>query len=375
MRAREKALKHASLNEKQSWQAIMRRDRTANGTFVFAVRSTGIYCRPSCPARRPTRQQVTFFHQPKEAEDAGFRPCRRCHPQENNVLEPQAELIEQVCRYIAVHLESPLLLSDLSRQFHLSPYHLQRTFKRLKGITPRQYAESCRLGHFKERLQDGADVTSALYDAGYHSSSSLYERVPAQLGMTPTAYQKGGKGMQIGYTIVGSFLGYILIAATARGVAAVRLGDSEAALQAELVQEYPEAELEQDEEGLRPWVRLLLDSLQGQPTPLTVPLDVHASTFQWKVWEALRAIPPGRTRSYREIAQAIGQPTATRAVAHACATNPVAVFIPCHRVVRGNGQVGGYRWGRERKELLLDLEQAHATAEAQHRVSSLSTGK
>src|SRR6266567_849062 len=271
MRARTEAIKQAPLDEEQCWQAIMSKDQTADGTFVFAVRSTGIYCRPSCPARRPTRQQVTFFHQPEEAEAAGFRPCRRCYPQENSVPEPQTEMVEHIARYIETHLDTPLHLADLSQQFHLSPYHLQRTFKRIKGMTPRQYAEFRRLGYFKERLQDGADVTSALYDAGYHSSSSMYERAPAQLGMTPTAYQKGGKGMQIGYTIVGSFLGYILIAATARGVAAVRFGDSEAALQAELVQEYPEAELERDEEGLRPWVRLLLDYLQGQPTSLAVP--------------------------------------------------------------------------------------------------------
>lgn len=334
-------------------------------------------CLP-CPARRPHREQVTFFQQPAKAEAAGFRPCRRCHPQEDSVprsSEPQRELIEQVAHYIETHLHAPLHLADLSQQFHLSPYHLQRTFKRLKGITPRQYVESCRLNNFKTHLQEGEAVTSALYDAGYQSSSSLYERASAQLGMTPTAYQQGGKGMHIGYTMIGCIFGYILIAATARGVAAVRFGDSEAALQSELVQEYPEAELKRDEEGLRPWVELLRNYLQGQPTSLTVPLDVHASVFQWKVWEALRAIPTGQTRSYREIAQAVGQPTAARAVAHACATNPVAVFIPCHRVVRSNGQVGSYRWGRERKELLLDLEQAHTTPATQHHVLNLSTGK
>jgi len=350
------AINQEPLNEEQCWRAAAARDRAADGTFVFAVRSTGIYCRPSCPARRARREQITFFRQMEEAETAGFRPCRRCYPQYASMPEPQAETIEQICRYIEAHLDSPLRLADLSQQFHLSPYHLQRTFKRIKGMTPRQYVESCRLAHFKARLQDGAAVTSALYDAGYHSSSSMYERIPIQLGMTPTAYQRGGKGMHIGYTIVKSPLGHILIAATARGVTIVRFGDSESALQAELTREYPEAEFERDEEGLRPWVTLLQDYLQGQPLPPTAPLDVHASAFQWKVWEALRAIPSGSTRSYREIAQAIGQPTAARAVARACATNPVAVFIPCHRVVRGNGQLGGYHWGVERKQQLLDLE-------------------
>lgn len=368
---RERALGEEPLNEEQCWQAVVTRDRTADGTFVFAVRSTGIYCRPSCPARRPRREQVIFFRQMQEAEVAQFRPCRRCYPQYASVPEPQAEMIEQVCRYIETYLDAPLRLIDLSQQFHLSPYHLQRTFKRIKGMTPRQYVESCRLAHFKARLQDGVAVTSALHDAGYHSSSSMYERVPTQLGMTPTAYQHGGKSMHISYTIVEIPLGYILIAATARGVAVVRFGDAESTLQADLVREYPEAELERDEQGLGPWVTLLLDYLQGQSIPPTVPLDVRASAFQWKVWEALRAIPIGSTRSYREIAQAIGQPTAARAVANACAANPVAVFIPCHRVVRGNGQLGGYHWGVERKQQLLDLE--HTAADACSDVESLST--
>ena len=192
-------------SRRQAWQqkggAPCARDRATDGTFVFAVRSTGIYCRPSCPARRPRREQVTFFRQMEEAEAAGFRACRRCYPQYASKPEPQAEMIEQVCRYIEVHLDAPLRLADLSQQFHLSPYHLQRTFKRIKGMSPRQYAEYCRLAHFKARLQDGAAVTSALYDAGYHASSSMYERFPMQLGMTPTVYQRGGKGMHIGYTI------------------------------------------------------------------------------------------------------------------------------------------------------------------------------
>jgi len=367
----EESINQEPLNEEQCWKAVIARDRAADGTCVFAVRSTGIYCRPSCPARRPRREQVIFFRLTEEAEVAGFRPCRRCHPQYASVPEPQIEMIEQVCRYIEGHLDAPLHLADLSQQFHLSPYHLQRTFKRIRGMTPRQYAESCRLAHFKARLQDGRAVTSALYDAGYNSSSSMYERAPTQLGMTPTVYKQGGKGMHIGYTIVKSSLGYILIAATARGVAAVRFGDSELTLQTELVREYPEAELERDEEGLRPWVTMLLDYLHGQRAPLTVPLDVQASAFQWKVWEALRTIPPGSTRSYREIAQAIGQPAAARAVAQACATNPVAVFIPCHRVVRGNGQPGGYRWGIQRKQQLLALEQEHSAAGERSSVQSL----
>jgi AraC family transcriptional regulator of adaptative response/methylated-DNA-[protein]-cysteine methyltransferase len=267
-----------------------------------------------------------------------------------------------------------LHLINLGQQFHISPYHLQRTFKRIKSITPRQYVESCRLRQFKTRLQDGETVTGALYDAGYQSSSSVYERAPVQLGMTPTAYRQGGKGMRIGYTIVESSLGYVLVAATERGVAAVRFGDSEQAMVGDFVREFPKAELTRDDEQLRPWVTLLLHSLQGQPSTHPVSLDVQASTFQWKVWQALRAIPIGQTRSYQEIAQAIGQPTAARAVAQACASNPVAVFIPCHRVVRNDGQLGGYHWGVERKQQLLAREHgmpvAHSSSEEPNRQHS-----
>jgi AraC family transcriptional regulator, regulatory protein of adaptative response / methylated-DNA-[protein]-cysteine methyltransferase len=362
MRHTVEEIKQETLDEEQCWSAVLTRNPLVDGSFVVAVRTTGIYCRPSCPARRPHRKHVAFFRLPEEASAAGYRPCRRCHPDLAHLPEPQAELIEQVCRYIETHLDAKLHLADLSKQFHMSPYHLQRTFKRIKGITPRQYVESFRLGQFKQRLLEGETVTGALYDAGYQSSSSLYGRTSVQLGMTPTIYRKGGEGMQIGYTVVESPLGYVLVAATERGVAAVRFGDSEQAIEADFVREYPKAGLTRDDEQIRPWVTLLLQSLQGQPSTQQVSLDVQASTFQWKVWQALRDIPTGQTRSYNEIAQAIGQPTAARAVAQACATNPVAVFIPCHRVVRNNGQLGGYRWGVERKQQLLAREHAAPTA-------------
>lgn len=345
------------LNDEECWSIVLARDTQADGSFVYAVRSTGIYCRPSCPSRRPQREQVTFFRHPETAEEAGFRPCLRCHPQQASLPNPQVELVEQVCRHIELHLDMPLPLAHLGEQVHLSPAYLQRTFKRIKGCTPHQYAEWCRLRAFKARLHEGESVTSALYDAGYTSSSSVYERVAPQLGMTPMVYRQGGKGVRIGYTVTSTDLGSVLIAATERGVVAVSFGDSETDLSADLLREYPEAMLERDDEGLQPLVTLLMNYLQGHPTRFEVPLDVHASAFQWKVWEALRAIPAGQTRSYREIAQAIGQSTAARAVARACATNAVAVFIPCHRVVRESGQLGGYRWGLERKQKLLSLEQ------------------
>ncbi|HXX78447.1 MAG TPA: bifunctional DNA-binding transcriptional regulator/O6-methylguanine-DNA methyltransferase Ada [Ktedonobacteraceae bacterium] len=358
MRNTVEEIKQEQLDEEQCWRAVLARNAAADGTFVVAVRTTHVYCRPSCPARHPYREHVTFYRLPEEASADGYRPCKRCHPDQVHQPDPQAELVEQVCQYVQTHLDAPLQLADLSQQFHISTYHLQRTFKRVKGVTPRQFVESCRLGDFKARLQGGVTVTDALYNAGYQSSSSVYERAPVHLGMTPTAYRRGGKGMRIGYTIVESPLGYVLVAATERGVAAVRFGDSEQSIEADFVREYPKAELIRDDEQLSPWANLLLLSLQGKPSEQQVSLDVHGTTFQWKVWQALRAIPVGQTRSYQEIARAIGQPTASRAVAQACATNPVAVFIPCHRVIRNNGQLGGYHWGIERKQQLLANEKA-----------------
>lgn len=352
--------KQQFIDEEQCWHAVIARERTADGNFVFAVHSTGIYCRPSCPARRPLRKNVTFFLQPVEAELAGFRPCKRCHPQQEHVPAAQAGLIEDVCHYIQTHLDAPLHLADLGEQFHLSPFHLQRTFKRIKGVSPRQYAESYRLEQFKTHLQDGKSVTDALYDAGYQSSSNLYEHIPTRLGMTPTTYRKGGKGMHISYDIIETALGYVLIAATTQGVTAVRFGDAETALENELAREYPEAQRERDAQKLHPWMTLLQLHLQGQPAQEQIPIDVHATTFQWKVWKALQAIPMGSTRSYSDIAHAIGHPEAARAVAQACAHNPVAVFVPCHRIVRSNGELGGYHWGVERKKQLLEMEQSSA---------------
>jgi AraC family transcriptional regulator of adaptative response/methylated-DNA-[protein]-cysteine methyltransferase len=349
------------LDEEQCWQDVLARNAQANGTFVFAVRSTGVYCRPSCAARHPRRAQVVFFHLAQEATAAGFRPCKRCRPDQSDLPEPQAELIEQICRYIETHLEYPLRLADLGQHFYLSPYHLQRTFKRFKGITPRQYAEACRLAQFKARLHEGEAVTSALYNAGYQSSSSLYDHAGEQLGMTPAAYRYGGKGTRMSYTIFASPLGYTLVAATERGVSAVRFGDDEASLETALLHEFPQAQLARDDDNLRPWATLFQQHLQGLQSAAslaTIPLDVQATAFQWKVWDALRRIPVGQTRSYQAIAQAIGQPSASRAVARACATNPVAVFIPCHRVIHSNGEMSGYRWGDARKQALLSLEKA-----------------
>jgi AraC family transcriptional regulator of adaptative response/methylated-DNA-[protein]-cysteine methyltransferase len=335
---------------------VLARDRRLDGAFVFAVRSTGIYCRPSCPARRPTRRQVVFFPLPEAAERAGFRPCRRCRPQEAAARDPQADLIRRVCLWIETGGDAPVSLQDLAGEAGVSSAHLQRTFKRLMGVSPREYAAARRLQGLKVRLREGQGVTRALYEAGYGSSSRLYERSSAQLGMTPATYRKGGRGMEIGYTIVDSPLGRMLVGATRRGVCAVSLGDADAALEAALVAEYPQAEIHREDTGFAPWARAIQKHLDGYEARLNLPLDLQATAFQRRVWKELQRIPYGRTRTYQEVARAIGQPKAVRAVARACATNPVSIVVPCHRVIRGDGSLAGYRWGLERKQALLEKE-------------------
>jgi AraC family transcriptional regulator of adaptative response/methylated-DNA-[protein]-cysteine methyltransferase len=316
------------------------------------VRSTGIYCRPSCPARRPLRQNVIFYPLGDVAEREGYRPCRRCRPEE---VSAQARAVEQASRYIEEHLDRNVTLDELGKAVGLSPHHLQRTFKRLLGVSPRAYADALRLGTVKSELRE-RDVTTALYEAGYGSSSRLYERAPGQLGMTPGTYRRGGQGMQIGYTIVDSRLGRLLVGATEHGVSAIYLGDDDAELEATLRAEYPAAEIVRDTGGLDGWVAAIVAHLAGQQPHLDLPIDVQTTAFKRRVWEALREIPYGTTRGYAEIARQIGQPTAVRAVASACATNPVALVVPCHRVVRSDGAPGGYRWGSERKAALLAQE-------------------
>lgn len=345
------------MDEESCWQAVLARDVRADGEFVFAVRSTGIYCRPSCPARRPRRDQVVFFPQPEAAEQEGFRACLRCRPREGGPDGQQVELIERVCRYIQSHREGALSLAVLGAQVGVSPHHLQRTFKRIMGITPRQYAEACRLESLKERLREGEGVTRALYEAGYGSSSRLYERAPLQMGMTPTVYRRGGRGMRVSYTVVDCPLGRLLVAATERGLCAISLGEADEVLEDGLKKEYPLAEIHRDESRLNPWTGVLLSHLDGRHPHLDLPLDVQATAFQWRVWETLRAIPYGSTWSYGEIARSLERPRAARAVARACAANPVALAIPCHRAVREDGDLGGYRWGLERKRRLLAQEQ------------------
>ena len=352
------------------WHAVQSRDRGADGEFVYAVRSTGVYCRPSCPSRKPRREQVVFFPLPEAAEQRGFRACRRCRPRTVRAQDPSTQAVARICREIESRIfsnadagsgENRLTLAALSSTAGISPHQLERAFRRVMGITPRQYADAQRMRQLKSSLRKGDDVTTALYDAGYGSSSRLYERAPSHLGMTPATYRQGGAGMQIHYTIVASPLGRLLVGATSEGISALYLGEADAALESALRKEYPRAEIRRDTSGsknLGGWVDQILAHLRGKEPQLDLPTDVQATAFQRRVWEELRGIPYGATRTYTEVARSIGRPAAIRAVARACATNPVSVVVPCHRVVRQDGNLAGYRWGLERKQALLEHEMA-----------------
>jgi AraC family transcriptional regulator of adaptative response/methylated-DNA-[protein]-cysteine methyltransferase len=344
-----------NLNAARRWQAVLERDSSRDGTFVFAVASTGVFCRPSCPSRRPRRENVQFFEHAAAAERAGYRACLRCRPKAVDG-NPQAAVVRAVCRYIEQHIEDRLTLSGLAREFRRSPFHLQRTFKAVLGVSPKAYIDACRLRQVKQNLQAGHDVTTSLYAAGYGSSSRLYERTAAQLGMTPEKYRRGAVAAVVRYTIAASPLGRMLIAATDKGICAIQFADSEAALQQGLMREFPFAVRRRDDAALAEWKASLGRLIAGQEAHPSLPLDIRATAFQRRVWECLQKIPRGETRSYSAVAKKIGMPKAARAVARACATNPVAVVIPCHRVVREDGESGGYRWGMARKEKLLALE-------------------
>ena len=348
------------MNNPEMWNAVLARDASRDGSFVFAVRSTGIYCRPSCPARRPHREQVSFFQIPEAAEREGFRACRRCHPRRVRSVDSRIELVRRICHAIDEHDEEPQTLKTLSEQTGVSAHHLQRTFKDVMGITPRYYAESRRLNQFKSQVKNGGSVTDAMYTAGYGSSRSLYEKSGTRLGMTPATYGRGGRGMRIIYTTAACKLGRLLVAATQRGVCSVALGDSDAQLLSALFAEYPNASIDSKDttisSALNLWLNDVLEHLEGKTPRLDLPVDLQATAFQLRVWEELRRIPFGTTLSYQEIAQAIGKPKAIRAVARACASNHAALIIPCHRVIRGDKSLGGYRWGLERKKKILELE-------------------
>lgn len=340
-------------NNDQLWALVLGRSAKADGEFVYAVKSTGIFCRPSCPSRRPGRDQVEFFDSPSEAQHAGYRACRRCRPQQRNA---QLEKVETACRYIEQNLEETLSLEQIAAAVGLSPFHFQRLFKRALGISPREYQHAHRAGKFKQALQSDSRITDAIYEAGYSSSSRAYENSNQHLGMTPTAFRRHGEGVQISYTIVPSELGKLLIATTPKGVCAVRFGESERKLEQDLRGEFSAAEISREDRELK-GIAGTVQKLLAQPASVgKIPLDIQGTAFQQRVWSALRMIPRGETRSYTDVARQIGSPRAVRAVANACGSNPVAVVIPCHRVVQKNGSMAGYRWGVERKEALLRRE-------------------
>ena len=345
----------ASPDLRAAWQAVVARDAAQDGRFVFAVATTGVYCRPSCAARRPKRENVRFFAGPAEAEAAGFRACLRCRP---STTEPPASVraVRRAVAFLEAHADETVPLATLARVAGLSPFHFQRTFKKLVGVTPKRYADAQRADRLKALLKDGSPVAAASFEAGYGSSSRAYANAPRHLGTTPASYARGGRGLHLRYATVATPLGRLLVAATERGVCAVTLGDSERALEAGLRREYPEALLEKAPAALAEWTERIARSLAESVDLTTIPLDLRATTFQRRVWEALRAVPRGETRSYAEVAAEIGKPSAVRAVASACAHNPVALVVPCHRVVRKDGALGGYRWGVDRKRVLLKNE-------------------
>jgi AraC family transcriptional regulator of adaptative response/methylated-DNA-[protein]-cysteine methyltransferase len=345
-----------AMSPTERWQAVLARDRRYDGAFVYAVRSTGIYCRPSCASRRPRRTQVTFFPIPEAAEQDGFRACRRCHPADANGSDPVVALVREACQALAG--PTPPSLDTLATALGIRPHRLVRAFKRVLGITPKEYAAARRVARFKQELKRRSHVSPAVYEAGYGSSSRVYEGANAQLGMTPGAYARGGAGSAINYVIVPSPLGKMLVAATERGVCRIGFGDDAATLEADLISEFPAAGVEKDRAGLERWVAAILAYLEGREPHLDLPLDIRATAFQRRVWQELQRIPFGETRSYSDVARRMGQPKAMRAVARACATNPVALVIPCHRVVREDGELGGYRWGIERKRALLSQEKS-----------------
>lgn len=341
-------------DEDTCWQAVQERDARYSDRFVFGVRSTGIFCRPGCAARRPRRDQVVFFQDGGAARAAGFRPCRRCRPEE--AAGSSTGLAERA-RRLMDESEEPLALAELAGQLGVSPYHLQRTFKAAFGVTPRQYSAARKLERFKTGVQQGQDVTSALYSAGFGSSSRLYEQAGQNLGMTPGAYRRGGKGMQIDYSIFETALGWMLLAATPRGICKLAFGESEQELETLLAGEFPRAIRNREDARLANWAGALQAYLAGSQAAVDLPLDVQGTLFQQQVWQALRQIPAGQTRTYTQLANQIGRPGAVRAAASACGANPVAVVIPCHRIVRSDGGLGGYHWGLERKKKLLEREQ------------------
>ena len=349
------AVKAAFEDAAKRWAAVVARDRHADGHFVYSVRTTGVYCRPSCASRCARREHVRFHLTSVDAERAGFRPCKRCRPNEPGLAERRAAVVAAACRVIE-RAESPPSLDALADAAGMSRFHFHRVFKSLTGVTPKGYAAAHRVRRMREELPRRSTVTEAIYGAGFNSNGRFYATAPGVLGMTPTSFRSGGAGASMHFAVGACSLGSVLVAATGKGVCAIFLGDDPDALVRELQDRFPKAELvggDRDFEGL---VASAVGLVEAPALGLDLPLDVRGTAFQQRVWQALRAIPTGSTASYTDIARRIGAPKAVRAVAGACAANPIAVAIPCHRVVRNDGALAGYRWGVERKRALLERE-------------------
>ncbi|MEW6263179.1 MAG: bifunctional DNA-binding transcriptional regulator/O6-methylguanine-DNA methyltransferase Ada [Thermodesulfobacteriota bacterium] len=342
-------------SDAERWTAVEKRDRRAEGVFFYGVKTTGVYCRPTCSARLPNRKNVVFFTSFSEAEGAGYRPCRRCSPKSPSAGDYGMALVGDACRLMEEATEPPVL-EDLAAAVGLSPSHLHRLFKKVLGVTPKEYSATLRMNRIKKGLAPEASVTQAIYEAGFNSSSRFYEKTMEILGMTAGKYKKGAAGLRIRFAVADSFLGKVLVAATDHGLCAIEFSDSPAPLVERLRTRFPRAELDEDDAGFVAWVSKVTEFIETPARGLDLPLDIQGTAFQQRVWKALRQIPPGSTSSYTEVAARIGRPKAVRAVARACASNPIAVAVPCHRVIRRNGGLGGYKWGLERKRALLERE-------------------
>jgi AraC family transcriptional regulator of adaptative response/methylated-DNA-[protein]-cysteine methyltransferase len=339
------------------WEAVRARDRRADGAFYYSVRTTGVYCRPSCAARLARRENVRFHATREAAAHAGFRPCRRCRPESTGLAEERAEAVARACRLIETAEEAPSL-EALAEGAGMSRFHFHRVFKNTTGVTPKAYAAAHRARRVRDELARSATVTDAIYGAGFNSSGRFYAAVPEMLGMTPTDFRAGGDGAVIRFAVGECSLGSILVAATARGVCSILLGDDPDALARDLQDRFPKARLVGGDRGFERLVARVVGFVEAPGVGLDLPLDVRGTAFQQRVWKALRQVPAGSTTTYTKLAVRIGAPRAVRAVAQACASNPIAVAIPCHRVVRSDGALSGYRWGVQRKRVLLDREAA-----------------
>lgn len=342
------------ITDDDRWQAVVERDADADGQFVFAVQTTGIFCRPSCRAKHALRKNVRFFADAEQALAAGFRPCKRCQPDKNSAQQHRLDKIAHACQLL--EQESPLTLDELAQQVAMSPYHLHRLFKATTGMTPKAWQQSWRARRLRDALAKGMPVTQAILNAGFPDSSSYYRQADQALGMTAKQFRKGGDNVSVRYSLADCALGRCLVAASERGICAILLGDDDATLVAELHELFPTAQDVAADADFQQHVREVIAVINTRDTPLSLPLDIRGTAFQQQVWQALRAIPCGKTVSYQQLASAIGKPKAVRAVASACAANKLAIVIPCHRVVRGDGALSGYRWGVARKAQLLQRE-------------------